>query len=285
MKPSTLAEQGKNLWIFFDEFNTSSLQSIVAEIMIDRVCSIEPKIYKIPDNMVFISCCNPFRMKTKKAEVGLVPKTSDTILSHRVYPIPERLLNYIWDFGQLSEADEKKHIISMVAAERLFSANEEQKEVKFVNLVYAAHKIVRNIEERSGVSLRDIKRVLLLYGWFRAKIDYLVGLGHKTFKKGEVHVRAALCAITVAYGLRLNGRYNEQEELFKQITSLCKDLASLHVLTKPEVKKTLSKLSDIYLEVLTKERIRVIPENIALNKPLKENFITMLACYDQKIPL
>ena len=94
-----LKEKGKNLWVFFDEFNTSSLQSIVAEIMIDRVCSIEPSIYHIPQNMIFISCCNPFRMKTKRAEVGLVPKTSDTILSHRVYPIPERLLNYIWDFG------------------------------------------------------------------------------------------------------------------------------------------------------------------------------------------
>jgi hypothetical protein len=280
-----IAPQGKNLWVFFDEFNTSSLQSIVAEIMIDRVCSIEPKIYKIPENMIFISCCNPFRMKTKKAEVGLVPKTSDTILSHRVYPIPERLLNYIWDFGQLSEADEKKHIISMVAAEKLFLPTEEQKEAKFVNMIYAAHKIVRNIEERSGVSLRDIKRVLTLYKWFRTKIEYVVGLGHKTFKKGEVHLRATLCAILVAYGLRLNGRDKEQGELVKQITNLCKDLASLTTLSQNDVRQTLAKMSDIYLGVLAKQSIRVIPENIALNRPLKENFITMLACYDGKIPL
>jgi hypothetical protein len=280
-----LEPAGKNLWVFFDEFNTSSLQSIVAEIMIDRVCSIEPKIYKIPDNMIFISCCNPFRMKTKKAEVGLVPKTSDTILSHRVYPIPERLLNYIWDFGQLSEADEKKHIISMVAAEKLFLPTEEQKEAKFVNMIYASHKIVRNIEERSGVSLRDIKRVLTLYKWFRTKIEYLVGLGHKTFKKGEVHLRATLCAILVAYGLRLNGRDKEQGDLIKQITNLCKDLASLTTLSQNDVRQTLAKMSDIYLTVLSKQSIRVIPENIALNRPLKENFITMLACYDGKIPL
>jgi hypothetical protein len=280
-----LAPLGKTLWVFFDEFNTSSLQSIVAEIMIDRVCSIEPKIYKIPDNMIFISCCNPFRMKTKKAEVGLVPKTSDTILSHRVYPIPERILNYIWDFGQLSEADEKKHIISMVAAEKLFLSTEEQKEAKFVNMIYASHKIVRNIEERSGVSLRDIKRVLVLYKWFRTKIEYLVGLGHKTFKKGEVHLRATLCAILVAYGLRLNGRDKEQGDLVKQITNLCKDLASLTTLSQNDVRQTLAKLSDIYLTVLSTQSIRVIPENIALNRPLKENFITMLACYDSKIPL
>lgn len=282
---NALKPLGKNLWVFFDEFNTSSLQSIVAEIMIDRVCSIEPKIYHIPENMVFISCCNPFRMKTKKAEVGLVPKTSDTILSHRVYPIPERLLNYIWDFGQLSEADEKKHIISMVAAEKLFLPNEEQKEAKFVNMIYASHKIVRNIEERSGVSLRDIKRVLTLYAWFRDKIAFLVTLGHKTFKKGEVHLRATLCAILVAYGLRLNGRDAEQLKLIKQITNLCKDLASLTTLSQNEVKQTLAKLSDIYLKVLSSQSVRVIPENIALNKPLKENFITMLACYDGKIPL
>ena len=109
-RANELAPLNKRLWIFFDEFNTSCLQSIVAEIMLDRVCPISLEISHIPDNIVFISCCNPYRMKTKKSEVGLVPKTTDTLLSHRVYPIPERLINFIWDFGQLSDKDEFKHL-------------------------------------------------------------------------------------------------------------------------------------------------------------------------------
>ena len=281
-----LAKSNKKLWVFFDEFNTSSLQSIVAEIMIDRVCSIEPEIYNIPANMIFIACCNPYRMKTKKAEVGLVPKTSDTILSHRVYPIPERILNYIWDFGQLSENDEKKHITSMVAAEKFFNEKEQTKEARFVNMLYAAHKTVRNIEERSGVSLRDIKRVLNLYRWFRDQISTLVEkLDNKTFKKSEVHLRAMLCAVIVAYSLRLNGRYKEQEELLKQVTLLAKTEATMAPLKQDEINNTLSKMAEIYLNVLNKPRMGIIPENIALNRPLKENFITMLACFDAKIPL
>jgi hypothetical protein len=43
-----IKESGKRLWIFFDEFNTSCLQSIVAEIMLDRVCPIDLEIYNDP---------------------------------------------------------------------------------------------------------------------------------------------------------------------------------------------------------------------------------------------
>lgn len=108
----------------------------------------------------------------------------------------------------------------MVAAEKLFLPNETSKETRFVNMLYCAHKTVRNIEERSGVSLRDIKRVISLYKWFREKIDYLITTcANTTFKKNEIHLRAVICAVLVAYGLRLNGRFKEQDELIKQITS------------------------------------------------------------------
>ena len=284
-----LGKSNKKMWVFFDEFNTSSLQTIVAEIMIDRVCSIEPEIYHIPENMIFIACCNPYRMKTKKAEVGLVPKTSDTILSHRVYPIPERILNYIWDFGQLSEDDEKRHIASMIAAEKLFTGeNERSKSQQYLNLIYKSHLIVRGIEERSGVSLRDIKRVLTLYKWFCSQITYLVeSLDNKVFKKNkhEISLRAMICAIIVAYVLRMNGRNKEQDDLLKEITKASSPLSNPIPLSLKEINNTLTKMSDVYLQVLNQSKMGVIPENIAINRPLKENFIAMLACFDAKIPL
>ena len=127
---------------FFDEFNTSCLQSIVAEIMLDRICPIDLEIQHIPDNIVFISCCNPYRMKTKKSDVGLVPKTTDNLLSHRVYPIPERLINFIWDFGQLSDNDEYHHLKSIIEAEKLF----ESEVSNFFStdsaiMIYTAHQV------------------------------------------------------------------------------------------------------------------------------------------------
>lgn len=57
------------------------------------------------------------------------------------------------------------------------------------------------------------------------------------------------------------------------------------VLNQNNIKETLAKLSDVYLSILNNQANRIIPENIALNKPLKENFITMLACFDARIPL
>jgi hypothetical protein len=276
-------EEGRRVWVFFDEFNTSPLQSLVAEIMIDRVCSADRSISNIPENMVFIGCCNPFRMKTKKTEVGLVPKTSDTILSHRVYPIPERLLNYVWDFGQLSEADEKKHIESMVKAEKIFTDEDVTKRTKFINLAYSSHSTVRDIEERSGVSLRDVKRVLKLYSWFKKTIEHLNNNCNANIFKGEEWVRAAICSVYTAYGLRLNGRAEAQDKLLNAITEVVKGETSKGI-TKSDVKGTLPSIAQYYLDKL-KKVTNSIPDNIAINRPLKENFITMLACYDAKIPL
>jgi hypothetical protein len=282
-----LSKENKRLWIFFDEFNTSCLQSIVAEIMIDRVCSIDPSIYQIPDNLIFISCCNPYRMKTKRTDVGLVPKTTDSLLSHRVYPIPERLLNYIWDFGQLSEDDEQKHILSIICSEKIFdSAKDTAKEKRFSNMVYWAHKCVRDIEERSGVSLRDIKRVINLYKWFRTTMEYLVNeCGITNLKKTDIHMKASICAIFVSYGLRLNGKDDDQKKLYDVIFKGAKLESTMQAPKLSDIKAALSSMADVYLKILSETTPKIIPENIALNRPLKENFITMLACFDTLTPL
>jgi hypothetical protein len=248
-----LSKENKRLWIFFDEFNTSCLQSIVAEIMIDRVCSIDPSIYQIPDNLIFISCCNPYRMKTKRTDVGLVPKTTDSLLSHRVYPIPERLLNYIWDFGQLSEDDEQKHILSIICSEKIFdSAKDTAKEKRFSNMVYWAHKCVRDIEERSGVSLRDIKRVINLYKWFRTTMEYLVNeCGITNLKKTDIHMKASICAIFVSYGLRLNGKDDDQKKLYDVIFKGAKLESTMQAPKLSDIKAALSSMADVYLKILS----------------------------------
>jgi ABC-type cobalamin/Fe3+-siderophores transport system ATPase subunit len=111
---------GKKLWILFDEFNTSALQSIVTEIMQDKICSIDEEITYIPDNMVFVAACNPFQLREKKSQLGLIPDTAENRLSHKVYIVLESLLNYVWDFGQLTPEDEKDHIFSIIDSEEIF---------------------------------------------------------------------------------------------------------------------------------------------------------------------
>jgi midasin (ATPase involved in ribosome maturation) len=54
--------EDKNLWILIDEVNTSYHQSLIAEIVIERKSSFSDKLKTIPKNVIFISCCNPFRL-------------------------------------------------------------------------------------------------------------------------------------------------------------------------------------------------------------------------------
>jgi hypothetical protein len=286
VRAKELESHNKRLWIFFDEFNTSCLQSIIAEIMLDRVCPIDSQIYRIPDNIVFISCCNPYRMKTKKADVGLVPKTKDNLLSHRVYPIPERLINFIWDFGQLSDKDEYKHLLSIIENAQIIPPSDIRGLRAFCNMIYTAHKYVRDIEERSGVSLRDIKRVLTIYNWFRDTLKFyeLEIQGKKTENKDQIHITASVAAVMVCYGLRLNGR-PEQKEFIRKFLNSVKEACSLWTVNTSFVKNALSKIAEDHFQKLIELNCGIIPDGIALNAPLKENFITMLACFDTLTPL
>ena len=72
----------------------------------------------ILDNMVFVACCNPFRIKLQEntADIGLVPNEKTSKMSHLVKPIPNRLLAMAWDFGQLTETEERTHVQNQVRA-------------------------------------------------------------------------------------------------------------------------------------------------------------------------
>ena len=279
----------QRVWVLFDEFNTSCLQSIVAEIMIDRVCSINKRVYDIPDNLVFLACCNPYRMKSKMANVGLVSKTSNLVLSHRVYPIPERLIDYVWDFGQLTDEDEKSILSGIVRSEKLFDPKTQgMLENNFCSILSFSHQFVRNIEERSGVSLRDVKRILIMYRWFLATIQQVVPFVSEPDIKdsnGQMYW-AIVCAIMVCYGLRLNGQ-EQQEDFFKKLVGKVNLLLVQNKgYKKNDMPGILSRVADFFLSELKKnEGTAILGEGTALNKPLKENFITMLACFETTTPM
>jgi hypothetical protein len=286
------ANPNVRVWVLFDEFNTSCLQGIVAEIMLDRVCSIDSSIYEIPKNIVFLACCNPYRMKTKMSNVGLVARSTSIVLSHRVYPIPERLIDYVWDFGQLTEDDEKEILKEIVRAEKLFK-KADQKEDSFSAVLYKCHSYVRGIEERSGVSLRDIKRVLRLYKWFQEilnrVITFLQPQERKSLPRDDIVFWALVSATMVCYGLRLNGR-EQQFDFLKILTQGSNHFSQTKTYRKDEVHDILPKIAEFFLNELKKESLTpqgkcILGEGTAINRPLKENFITMLASFDTITPM
>jgi hypothetical protein len=99
-------------------------------------------------NLVLIAACNPYRKSEKKTAtygVGLTPHASVNVMvntddiqylvypfsivflalytkqhfffysiSYRVYPLPETMRQYVWDFGALDDKAQKDYIHSIV---------------------------------------------------------------------------------------------------------------------------------------------------------------------------
>jgi E3 ubiquitin-protein ligase RNF213 len=156
--------ENQNLWVFFDEFNTSEDLGIICEILTDRKLLGE----SLPDNMIFLAACNPYKLRSIKLfeeNVGL--KRSDArnriaqnMLLYTVHPLPENVVEYVWDFGSLTENDYRRYIKEMVTKANV-------KEVKMVtDMILAANNYFKINEDSSSVSLRDVSRFIILYKWF-----------------------------------------------------------------------------------------------------------------------
>jgi hypothetical protein len=92
------------------------------------------------------------------------------LLSHRVFPLPSRILGYLWDYGSLSERSEVNYIESMIRKlklpgkfERCLARSIEQSQ----------NYIKKIVEERqSSVSLRDIKRVIKIFHFYACYVEF-----------------------------------------------------------------------------------------------------------------
>ena len=201
-------DRGRWLWILMDEFNTSPLQSLLTEIMVERKASFTDQLPTIPENIVFVGCCNPYRVKLSKGgneaddpQVGLVQQSRRVDLSHRVFKVPSSLLNYVWDFGQVSYEDEMKYIEAIInladfenkdsdgAGKGKGVINWRQNSIWMPNLyskkaknyipvvISICQKFIREEEGESSVSLRDVERFLRVYQYIRQlKEDQLVAI-------------------------------------------------------------------------------------------------------------
>jgi ABC-type Na+ transport system ATPase subunit NatA len=109
-----IVKENEKIWVFLDEINTCDSMGLIAEMMCKHSINGIP-IFK---NVTFIAACNPYRTFTKKPEVsGLIAKKDKKVLNlvYTVNPLPYSLLNFVFDFGNLTEVDEKRYIESMVS--------------------------------------------------------------------------------------------------------------------------------------------------------------------------
>lgn len=208
-----LAEKNseRKLWILFDEFNTTSLQNEISKLMSERRSSISTKLQSVPENIVFIACCNPYRFDTSKDstygedDIAVKYQRQGLKKSHLVYPISESMLGYVYDFGVLKEDVERSYVQNAIS-----QSLESKHKDRIENLSGAISQIqqkIRSIEnEDSSTSLRDLTKFIKCFQFY-----------DKNWKDEELSYDQKLAiSITICYLLRI-GNKESQKELIEKI--------------------------------------------------------------------
>ena len=158
----------KLIIVFFDEFNTCNSLGLLTEIMCNKKC----QGISVKKNVVFAGACNPYRKITKKVseENALIKENAKNAIQKLVYtvnPLTYTQLYYIFNFGSLSEENEKKYITGIVEAEIWEYVNDESllKEIK--NLIILSFITSQSfIKEKNGkesVSMRETRKFMTIY--------------------------------------------------------------------------------------------------------------------------
>jgi hypothetical protein len=153
--------------LFFDELNTSSAGSLVKEILCDKMCKGTPVNPKIK----VIAAGNPHRVRDNHfSQFGFTPSASkhhETGLVYQVHPLPKTLEKYVWNFGSLSEEDERQYIETMANSRKGILEKYASNLQGLIEIVFQTHHFVRQRESSVSipVSLRDIDRAFTLFPW------------------------------------------------------------------------------------------------------------------------
>lgn len=166
-KENQAREGAEQIWVFLDEINTCDHLGLISDVMCHHSLLGRP----LSKNLVFLAACNPYKLRPKEQikTAGLEGKNITDQYSglvYRVHPLPEAMIDYVWDYGSLAPNDEKAYIQRMVR-------KLPKKHVGLlVDLLAESQKFIRDAERNHFcVSLRDVHRCILLIHWFTEMID------------------------------------------------------------------------------------------------------------------
>lgn len=195
--------------VLLDEINTCNCMGLFKEIVCDR--SVNGEV--LPHNLKIIAACNPYRLRTAKSLYGgeemaglayehfVKHSTLENVgtgirdplrnLVYRVHPLPESIIDRVFDFGALSAETEGLYVRAMLR-KRLGVYYTEEVNIThttdryimsplfrhpnmfdefvevFSELVCEAQECIRRLSdgERSAASLRDVSRCVQVFIWF-----------------------------------------------------------------------------------------------------------------------
>lgn len=278
----------ETVWAFLDEINTSHSISLISEIM----CKHTYLGKSIAENIVFIAACNPYRLK-KNANVNYGfsqgKEQKGMKLAYSVNTLPHSLMNYVFDFGSLRPEDEFKYIEYML---RQVITNKDRLRKTITSIINSQKWIRDETNEIFNVSLRDIRRFIINYQWFRRSIksrttDYMIKdskfeairayhkvqpyFSSEQYHKTNIKDSSIVLALILVYYVRLIDKKNR----LKYLSSLSNWLG----MSVNEIEN-----------IIKREQIDIFcrfkcPEGIAPNKALLENLFTVFTSVINKIPV
>ena len=283
------ASVNKRFWIFFDEFNTSDCIGMLCDIL----CEKKVRDIELSPNIIFVGACNPYRIKSSKQtyieDVGIKKSnkyhSNTSRLVHIVKPLPEKAIEYIWDFGILKRSEIKEYIKSMLDSVGYIYSD------MFNCLICEAHDYFQRIEDVSSVSLRDVSRFIDLLLWFQKSLSLRQAnppenVSDKYNKYNaliqdhlqNIDLLAGILALFHCYFLRISSR-DQRDAFLNQISQKLMAFYSTFNITKEAISNIIKFEQFDYLC-----RMR-ISEGTALNLALRENIFAIIPCVLNKIPI
>ena len=257
--------------------NTTPNIGLLKEIICERTFLGE----RLPDNMVFVGACNPLRRKTKKGESAdqiAIKKYHSNMqrqshgtrspLLYSVVPLPETMVEHVWDYGSLDPKIEKKYIEKMLNKCEDLTTDLSWFDCS-ANLISESHKHFREHDDASSVSLRDVARFCRFYNWFYKFSDL--------FKGQQTSIaRASLLALFLCYYFRLDSSA-ERKHYMETIEKFIKGFRpSISITSLSELLHTAKKT---VLEQMD------LPPGMAKNQALLDNIFVLFVCIINRIPV
>ncbi|KAH3751683.1 hypothetical protein DPMN_186252 [Dreissena polymorpha] len=262
-------------WLFLDEINTSECIGLICDIICHHICNGK----LLAPNLAILGACNPYKLRTVDAinTAGLSSKVKTDDLSklvYRVLPLPEMMVDFVWDFGSLSDSDEQRYIERMTESmlKSGFKTHTLLSEMLCISQLF-----VRNEEKSSCVvSLRDVNRCILLVSWFCDVLAKNKSLLLNNLKVNN-EVKAIILALTHCYHSRFTDKSTRLSYRKRLVIPLTKHklgietATDLHAIIKNAQSDILNRMD--------------LPPGTAKNTALKENVFMILVCILNRIPI
>jgi len=257
------------IWILFDEINTCNHLGLLGDLISNRIFQNKP----IHPNIRLFATCNPYRFRTQSKAANIEKFKEQSELVYQTRPLPDQIMDYVWNYGILNQQVEYKYIQIMVN-----NGLKELAHPMFSDLLFISQQFIRKFEKPYSVSLRDVKRAITLVKFFHNSLK-----NRPTYKNGHKYPppESAITMTTRYYILSLSLCYHSR---------LCShDLRRQYSNEMEQILQKFDIGQNMFIRVIREEQEDYInrmqiPPNVAKNEALLENVFVMIICILTKIP-